>query len=432
MSSITRHQLPNGLTIICKEVHSAPVISSWVAYRVGSRNERTGQTGISHWVEHMMFKGTERFPAGVLDREIDRAGGQWNAFTSMDYTMYYETLPADRIELALQAESDRMLNAIFDLEEAESERTVIISERQGLENRPQFWLGEAIQSTAFYVHGYHHEIIGDLADLQRISRDDLYEHYRRHYTPANAVAVFVGDFDTAHMLELAERYYGSLPAGPAPELFSRPEPPQQGERRVVVERPGHTAFLRVAYRAACATDPDWVRLEVLDSVLTGPGGGVDNKTSRLYQALVKSGIAVSVGGGVYETIDPYLYSINVTITDGRSLQEAEAVLLAEIERLRSEGITQAELDKAKKQARAAFAYGTESVTNQAYWLAISAMLGDNDWFDSYLPRLNAVTLEDVQDVAQRYLTARNRTVGWLVPTGMGPEDEFGPEPEEEE
>ena len=165
--------LANGLQVILREVHTAPVISFWLAYRIGSRNERTGETGISHWVEHMMFKGTEKFPPGALDREIDRAGGQWNAFTGTDYTMYYATLPANRIQIALEAEADRMVNAIFDEEETESERSVIISERQGSENNPTFWLNEAVRATAFHVHGYHHTIIGDMADLESIARDGI-------------------------------------------------------------------------------------------------------------------------------------------------------------------------------------------------------------------------------------------------------------------
>lgn len=424
-------QLDNGLTILLREVHSAPVVSFWVVYQIGSRNEPTGLTGISHWVEHMMFKGTERYPQGLLDRLIDRAGGQWNAFTTTDYTMYYSTLPADRIELALDAEADRMMNAEFDPEEVESERTVIISERQGIENRPTFWLGEAMRAAAFRVHGYHHEIIGDMADLTRISRDDLYTHYQRHYVPSNATLIVVGAFDSDTMIRQIEALYGHLPGGDAPPLFVRDEPEQQGERRVMVERPGHTAFVRVAYRVPQSTHEDWFRLEMLDSILTGPGGGLDNKTSRLYRDLVKSGIAASISGGLQETIDPYLYTVAVTVNDGRSHTEAEQRVLDAIERIRNEGITEAELTKARKQARAAFAYGTESITNQAYWLAQSAALGDPNWFDQYLQRLEAVTTEDIQDVALRYLGPRGRTVGWLIPTGMD-EDYDDEEWEDEE
>lgn len=412
------HTLANGLQVILREVHTAPVISFWVAYRVGSRNERTGQTGISHWTEHMLFKGTEQFPAGVLDREIDRAGGQWNAFTSTDYTMYYATLPANRIELALQAEADRMANALFDAEETESERTVIISERQGSENSPTFWLNEEVRAAAFRVHGYHHTILGDMADLETITRDDLYNHYRTYYTPSNAVIVAVGAFDANEMLAQIESHFADIPAGETITPFVRPEPEQQGERRVKVERPGMTAFLSIAHHVPDSTQDDWFNLEIIDSALTGAGSGIENKTSRLYKALVKTGIAASIDGGMSETIDPYLYEITVTLNDGFTHQEAEDAILAEIERIQVEGISQKELDKAKKQAKASFAYSSESVTNQAYWIAQSAMLGDLHWYDNFLDRLNAITLEDVQATAQKYLIARHRVTGLLVPTGI--------------
>ena len=416
MPQTTRHTLANGLTILLREAHSAPIISWWLGYRVGSRNEPSGLTGSSHWVEHMMFKGTERFPAGLLDREIDRAGGQWNAFTSMDYTMYFETLPADKIDIAMAAEADRMAKASFDPAETESERTVIISERQGAENQPTFWLQEEIRAAAFRVHGYHHEIIGDETDLRSMTRDDLYAHYRRHYCPANAVAVAVGAFDSAEMLAKIERFFGDIEAQPAPRLFVRPEPPQQGQRRVWVERPGKTAFYEICHRIPAARHEDWVKLKVLDNVLSGSGGASDNKTSRLYQALVKTEIAAGVGAMIQPTIDPYLYSIIVTLRDERSPAEAEAVLLAEIARLQADGISQAELNRARKQAKAAFAYSTESVTEQAYWLAQSFVLEQEDWFDGYLERLTRVSAADVLDVARRYLQPNQRIVGILQPS----------------
>ncbi len=413
--NFSHHTLPNGLTVLLKEVHSAPVISWWLAYRVGSRNEPTGKTGISHWVEHMMFKGTERFPAGMLDREIDRAGGQWNAFTSMDATKYFETLPADKISIAMQAEADRMVNALFEADETESERTVIISERQGAENQPMFWLQEGVRGSAFRVHGYHHEIIGDETDLRTMTRADLYEHYRAHYCPANAAVVAVGAFDSDDMLAEIERLYGSIPASDAPDLFVRQEPEQNGERRIIVERPGKTAFLEVCHRAPAATHEDWIKLKVLDAILSGSSGASDNKTSRLYQALVKTEIAAGVGAWLTPTIDPYLYSILVTLREGRAPEEAEAILLAEIERLQADGISEAELNRARKQTKAAFAYSTESVTEQAYWLAQSFILGDVTWFDNYSERLMNVTAEDVLDAAQTYLVSQQRVVGVLQP-----------------
>ena len=410
----THHTLVNGLSVVLREVHSAPVASWYVAYRIGSRNERTGQTGISHWVEHMMFKGTQRFPAGVLDKTIDRMGGNWNAFTSTDVTMYHETLPAQHLRLALEAEADRMSNAVFDPEEVESERTVIISERQGIENRPTFWLGEQTRASAFRVHGYHHEIIGDLTDLHTITRDDLYNHYRQHYVPSNAIVVAVGDFDSDNLFAQIEEYYGVLPSVPAPRLFSRPEPEQLGERRVIVERVVQTRFVRVCYHVPAATDDDWFALAMLDAILSG--AGMENKTSRLYQAMVKSGLCAGASGSLQETIDPFLYSISLTLNAETTHAQAEAALFAQIERLQNDLISEAELHRAMKQSSASFAYVSEGVSYQASALAMSSILGQPDWFDTYLERLARVTAEDVRQAAQKYLTSRNRTVGWLVPS----------------
>lgn len=432
MAGVTRHVLDNGLTVLLKEQHNAPVISWWVLYRIGSRNERTGTTGVSHWVEHMMFKGTEQFPGSILDKMISRLGGSWNAQTSMDYTAYYETMPADQIDLALRLEADRMMNAQFVEDEVASERTVIISERQGAENSPMFWLGEELRAAAFRVHGYHHEIIGDMTDLHTMTRDDLYGHYKHHYMPNNAIAVAVGDFKTEDMLKRINELYGSIPAGEKPNLFVRQEPEQMGERRVVVERPGSTAFLEIGYRAPAATEDDWFKLAILNSVLTGPsglgGGSIDNKTSRLYKALVETELAVDVDGGLLPSIDPYLYDLVVVLRDGQELATVEAALNEQIERVVNENITQAELDKAHKQARALFAYSTERVTSQAFWLAFAENFHSYTWFDDYIKRLEAVTIQDVREVAEKYLRPQNRTVGWFVPLSAdGYDDEEGQE-----
>jgi zinc protease len=420
-NGVTRHVLPNGMVLLLKEMHNAPLISWWVLYRVGSRNEPTGLTGASHWVEHMLFKGTEQFPAGYLDKAIDREGGIWNAQTSFDYTAYFETLPADRIDLGLRAEADRMANARFDPEEVESERTVIISERQGNENSPTFWLGEELQAAAFRVHGYHHEIIGDMADLQMMTRDQLYNHYRTYYAPGNAIGAVVGYFDTPSMIGRLEELFGAIPPGTPSRAFVRPEPPQQGERRVVIERPGPAKYLSVAYRIPEAKHPDWIKLYMLDSILGGAsgfgGGGVGNKTSRLYQALVKTELAASISSGLLPSIDPYLYSIDVTLREGRTLEEVEATLFAQLEKAVNGEITQAELDKAKKQARALFAYSGETVTNQAFMLAYyEHITGDYNWFLTFEERLRTITLDDVHEVARKYLRPSQRTVGWFVPT----------------
>jgi zinc protease len=409
------------MVVLLKEVHNAPVISWWVLYRVGSRSEHTGITGVSHWVEHMMFKGTDEFPAGALDQMIDRVGGSWNAQTSLDYTAYFETLPAEHIDLALRAEADRMANAKFDAEEVESERTVIISERQGAENSPMFWLGEEVQGAAFRVHGYHHEVIGDMTDLHTMTRDDLFGHYKSHYMPNNAIGVAVGDFNSAEMLEKIKQLYGAIPSAALPKPFVRPEPEQMGERRVTVERPSGSAFIQVGYHTPPASAPEFFTMEIINSILCGPdgmgGGSVDNKTSRLYKALVVKELAASVDGSVYPTVDPFMYAITVTVRDGKSPEEVLTALDAEIDRLRAGDVTDAELQRAKKQARALFAYSTERVTMQAFWLAFAEGLGGYEWFENYLTSLEAVTLEDVKTVAAQVLRSQNRTVGVLIPTG---------------
>jgi zinc protease len=419
---VYKTRLANGLTLLLKEVHTAPVISWWVWYRVGSRHERSGHTGISHWVEHMLFKGTRKFPGDVADRLIMRDGGLRNAMTWLDWTAYFETLPADRIDFALQLEADRMRRALFPPEEVASERTVIISERQGHENSPAFRLAEEVQAAAFRVHPYHHEVIGDLADLQSMTRDDLYAHYRRYYAPNNAIAVAVGDFKTRALRARIEALFGAHRPQPPPALAPRPEPEQRGERRLTLTGEGETAFLEAAYHAPRATDPDFYPMVALDSILAGAssfnlfGGGTSNKSSRLYRALVERGLAVSVSGGLSPTVDPYLYSIFCTVRQGQTPAAVEQALDAEIERVQTEPVSAAELAKAVKQAKAMFAYGAESVTNQGFWLGFTEVFDSYRWFENYLDRLAAVTPADVQRAAQKYLARTRRTVGHFIPT----------------
>ena len=423
MSEVFSTKLPNGLTVMLKEIHTAPIVSHWVWYRVGSRDEVPGRTGISHWVEHMQFKGTRRFPAGVLDRLISRKGGSWNAFTYLDWTTFYETLPASEAELALEIESDRMVNSLFDPDEVASERTVVISEREGNENEPMFQLAEEVQAAAFRVHSYHHEVIGDRADLERMTRDDLYSHYRTYYIPNNAVLAIAGDFKTEEMLRRVREHYGEIPEGAPPPRLHRPEPPQRGERRVVVEGAGETAFIQVSFHAPQATHPDFFPLLALDSLLTGPtnlnlfSGGISNKTSALYRALVDNEYAVSVGGALHPTIDPFLYSIILIVHPRRKPDEVVARLDDELRRVQDSPPSEDCLQRALKQARALFAYGSESISNQAFWMGYSSMFADYGWYENFLERLAAVTPADVQRVAQQYLRPQNRTLGVYLPTG---------------
>ncbi len=423
--SITKVVLTNGLTVFLKEIHTAPLISHWVWYRVGSRNEVPGFTGISHWVEHMQFKGTPQFPAGVLDKAISRDGGVWNAFTYLDWTAYFETMPADKIDLALRLEADRMVNSTYEPQEAHSERTVVISEREGNENEPLFRLDEAIQKAAFQSHPYRYEVIGELADLKRMQRDDLYQHYRKHYVPSNAVVALAGDFSAEEMLASVRQMYESIPAGAVPAADIPLEPPLQAEQRLEINGPGDTTYLRVAYRAPAAGDPDFFAFSVLDSLLSGPsslnmfgGGGITNKTSRLYRALVERELTVSISGGMQATIQPFLYSLTCIVNPRRTPAEVLAALDDEIERLQQELVPTADIERAVKQARALFAYGSENITNQGFWLGYAEMFANYDWFLNYVQELEKITPADVQRIAQTYLRPARRVVGVYRPDSI--------------
>lgn len=419
---VVKAHLRNGLEIRLKEIHTAPLVSFWVWYRVGSRNEHPGITGISHWVEHMQFKGTRAFPASLLDRAIARDGGFWNAFTWHDWTAYFETMPADRIDIALRLEADRMAKSLFEAEEVRSERTVIISEREGHENEPTFRLSEEVQAAAFRVHSYHHEVIGDMADLRTMTRDDLYRHYRNYYVPSNAVVAVAGDFRAPALLRRIRELFGRVRPSPRPVANVRPEPPQSGEHRLVVEGPGETPFLEVAYRAPSASHPDFFPMAVLDSILAGAsslnlfGSGLSNKTSRLYRALVQGELAAAVSGDLSATIDPYLYSVRATVRPGRTPEQVLERMDEELQRVLDGPVGADEVEKAIKQARALFAYGSESITNQAFWLGYSEMFADTSWFERYLKRIASVTAEDVLRVAKVYLRPSTRVVGIYRPT----------------
>ena len=420
--SVTKTVFDNGLTVVLKEMHHAPVACFMVWYRVGSRNERPGITGISHWVEHLLFSGTPSFPGDECDRLISREGGYWNAFTWLDHTTYYETMPAERINIGLQIESDRMVNAVMAAEEVESERTIILSERAMHENDPQFLLYEELTSVAFRIHPYHHEVIGDEVDLRTMTRDDLFNYYRQHYVPNNAVVVGTGDFETDKLLAQIKNQFGTIPAGKPADKVTRQEPPQRGERRVTVHGPGDAAYLTLAYRAPSARHPDYLAFVLLNAVFAGGSslgtfaGGGSNRSSRLYKALVDAELAATVSGSLSPTVDPFLYSIDVVIRDGVSLEEVEVTLDAEIDRLTKSTISQEELDKALKRAKAQFVMAGESITGQAHLLGLAEVTaGDYGWYDTILDRLVTVTLDDLDRVCNTYLQKKYRSVGWYQP-----------------
>ncbi len=422
-NDISTFQLSNGLKVLLKEIHTTPIISQWVWYRVGSRNEKPGIQGISHWVEHLQFKGTKKYPGEELDQTISRVGGMWNAMTHLDWTTYYETLPAGEIDLALALEADRMQNSIFDEEEINAERTVVISELEGNENEPLFHLNSAIQAEAFHVHPYDHDVIGTLKDLQTMTRDQLFAYYRNHYQPANAILSIAGDFDTTTLTRKIEQYFSTIPAQPGVLDEIPQEPAQKQEKRLEIKGPGDALYVQVAYRAPRADSHEFFTLSVLDSLLAGPSplvmfgsGSISNRTSRLYQALVEKDIAVSVNGDVQATIDPFLHTFILTLNPNANPQKALHVFDEELKKIQQEEIPSQEIERAIQQAEAMFAYGSENITNQAFWMGYSSIFADYNWYENYIQSLRSITISDIQTLAQDHFATQNRTVGIYFPT----------------
>ena len=416
--------LDNGLRVLIQEVHTAPLASVWAWYRVGSKDEIPGLTGVSHWVEHMNFKGTTNIPRDKVKGIIEQYGGYWNGYTWIDQTTYTETATRDALDRMLFIESERMANCLYDPADCESERTVIISELQGGENDPDSLLDQELTAAAFKVHPYRHPTIGWLSDLQTMTRDDLYGHYAKYYVPNNATLVVVGDVDTDHVLQRVEHHFGSLPAGKAIERVRAVEPPQLAERRVHFRKEGTTAYWRAAYHVPAVSHPDFIPLLFVDAALSGASGvnlwsgnnvPTPQRSARLYRALVDSGLASSVGGAILPTEHPFLFYFWATVADGQTLRTVEDVTLGEIDRFVREGITEPELAKARAQLRARFVYDSDSVTDIAHQLGYFETVDRWQTYPELIPRLAMVTADQVNTVARKYLAADNRTIGWFEP-----------------
>lgn len=416
--------LDNGLKVLVQEVHTAPLASVWCWYRVGSKDEPRGLTGVSHWVEHMNFKGTRNIPRDQVKGIIEQFGGTWNGYTWIDQTAYLETASREALDRMLFIEAERMSACLYDPDDCESERTVIISELKGGENDPEQLLDTELTASAFRVHPYQHPTIGWLQDIEAMSRDDLYEHYRRFYIPNNATLVVVGDVETDQVLRRIEHHFGAIPPGPPPPRIRAVEPPQMAERRVHLRRPGTAAYWRLAYHAPPLNHPDFFPMLFVDAALTGASGlnlwsghhvPTPQRSARLYRALVDTGLATTVGGAVLPTEHPFLFYISATVADGQTLQTIEDVVLAEIDRFVREGLTEAELAKIRTQLRARFVYDSDSVTDIAHQLGYFETVDVWQTYVDLMPRLTTVTLEQVNEAARRYLTADNRTIGWFEP-----------------
>ena len=406
-TTIERHVLDNGLVLLLLVDPQAPVFSYQTWFRVGSRHERTGKTGIAHLFEHLMFKETKNTPEGQFDRLLEGMGGRNNAATWLDWTFYYEDVPAGHLEAVARLEADRMENMILNEKQLEAEREVVINERrERVDNDPGGKLSELLWELAFTVHPYGHPTIGWMADIEKLSLDDCLAFYRTYYAPNNAVIVVAGDVDRDGCLEIIQRLYGHLESQPLPSVDAVTEPQQRASRRLEVALPLTADRLMLGYKAPSMLSHDFPALEILNEALS------EGDSARLQRSLVTDGeLATGFSAFVPPFRDVGLYEIGVELRAGVTAEQAEAVVLAEFERVMHEGLTPAELNKARNRLETRFLRGLQSAQQRANALGFWEVTGgDFKRLFHQSDRYAAVTLEDVVRVARDVLRPDNRTV----------------------
>ena len=412
-SRVVAATLDNGLRVLLLEDARSPIVSFQVWYRVGSRDEHSGATGIAHFLEHMMFKGTPTHGAKQFARLVEENGGQDNAFTSQDVTSYYVDIAADRVDLVIDLEADRMQNLLLDAKEIGSEREVVIEERRTrTEDDPGGFLGEEVSSLAFKAHPYGAPIIGWMEDIKRITPDEIRAFYKTYYVPNNAIVVAAGAFKAGELLEKIKRRFGRIPRGKVPPPVLAIEPPQNGERRVTVTKQAQLPIVYLAWHVPNQKSDDAPALELLSTILAG------GRASRLYRDLVyQRQLALEAGGDYsYFSVDPNLFWFWATPMPGQTPEKLEAELLAHMERLKTEPVTDEELTRAKNQIEAAFVFAQDSIFGQAMKIGYYEITGGWRQMDDYLNGIRKVTRDDIRRVARQYLKTDTRTVGTLIPT----------------
>ena len=409
--------LDNGMRVIVQEDHRAPVMVSQVWYRAGSMDEFNGTTGVAHVLEHMMFKGTPNVPPGEFSKRIAAAGGRENAFTNRDHTAYFQQMQKDRLALAMQLEADRMANLVITDALFAKEIQVVMEERRlRTEDQPQSVVYERLMATAYQAHPYRRPIIGWMDDLQNMTAQDARDWYARWYAPNNATLVVAGDVRTDEVIALAKQHFGALPARPLPERKPQVEPAQIGSKRVVVKAPAKLPYLLMAWHAP--TLRDWEKdtapyaLQILAGVLSG------NDSARLQKSLVKTAqIAVNASAG-YDAVTrgPGMFMIDATPAAGKPVADLEKAIRAELDRIRREGISEAELARVKAQVIAADVYQRDSLFYQAMQLGEYVTAGlPPAALERRVEKLRAVTARDVQDAAQQWLQDDRLSVAELDP-----------------
>ena len=404
--------LPNGLKVMAVKDPGAPLAVFQIWYKAGSMYEQVGKTGLSHLLEHMMFKGTKKHGPGEFSKIIKRAGGVDNAGTTKDFTFYYQKLAPDRLHLSIELEADRMRNLIMDPDETLAERDVVMEERRmRYEDDPQNLVYEEVVATAFKNHPYRWPVIGWMSDLKTITRNDLWKYYRARYMPNNALIVIAGDIDVEALMNKIKKEFGPIPKGDDIEPLNVIEPVQRGERRVYVNKEAELPYVMSAYKAPNVLHEDSYALDILASVLSG------GKSARIYRSLIdEQQIALSAGAG-YSSFNkyPHLFYFYVTPMPGKKIEDVEGALYEEIEKIKKEPPTEREVLKAKNQIEAEFIMNQDSLFYRVMLIAEFEIIGGRDLKEKYLEGIRKVTPEEVRQAAEKYLVKDNRTVGTLIP-----------------
>jgi len=404
--------LDNGLRVLLLEDHRSPIVSFQVWYRVGSRDEHRGATGIAHFLEHLMFKGTPARGPKQFARLVEENGGQDNAFTSQDVTSYFVDIAADKIDLVIELEADRMQNLLLDPKEINAEREVVIEERRTrTEDDPSGFLGEEVGSIAFKAHPYGSPIIGWMEDIKRITPAEIRAFYKTYYVPNNAIVVAVGDFRAPAVLEKIQKTFGRIPRAKTPPPVLAIEPMQNGERRVIVKKEAELPVVYMAWHVPNHRANDAPALEVLSTILSG------GRASRLYRDLVyQRQLALEAGGDYsYFALDPNLFWFWATPMPGQTAETLEAELAKHMERLKTEPVTDEELARAKNQIESAFVFQEDSVHRRAALLARFELIGGYVQKDSFMTKIRAVTAADLTRVAGAWFAPERKSVGVLLP-----------------
>jgi len=414
-AQISERTLDNGLKVIVVEDHKVPLATFQVWYRVGARNEPARRTGISHLLEHMMFKGTPKYGSKVFSKLVQKNGGMDNGYTTRDYTTYFQILSSDRIALSVELEADRMQNLTLDPKEVNAERNVVLEERRmRYEDDPQNALFEEVMAAAFKAHPYGNPVIGWKSDLEAITREDLLGYYRSYYAPDNAFILVAGDVDPGEVLRNVEEHFGGIPKGSGREAVSSVEPRQRGERRVYLRKEAQLPYVLVFYHAPNFPHRDSYALDVLAGILSG-------KSGRLYQNVVYTKKLALEAYGEYDnfSLDPLGFFLGATAAPGADIGDVEEALYKEVESLVSSAPSAEEIQKAKNQVEASFIMSQDSLYMQARLTGMFEMLGGWRLKEDYVAGIRSVTAEEVQKVAKEYFGQDNRTVGILLPESAG-------------